>query len=39
MGAAHVKRFVEEGAKVIFTDINEEAGRALEKDLGETENL
>lgn len=36
MGAAHVKRFVEEGAKVIFTDINEEAGKELEKDLGET---
>lgn len=35
MGAAHVKRFVEEGAKVVFTDINEEQGRMLEKELGE----
>ncbi|MHA6260054.1 glucose 1-dehydrogenase [Sporosarcina sp. CAU 1771] len=35
MGATHVKRFVEEGAKVVFTDINEEKGLALEKELGE----
>jgi len=35
MGASHVKRFVEEGAKVVFTDINEELGSKLEKDLGE----
>lgn len=33
MGAAHVRRFVQEGAKVIFTDINEEGGLALEKEL------
>lgn len=35
MGASHVKRFVEEGAKVVFTDINEELGSKLEKELGE----
>jgi len=34
MGAAHVRRFVAEGAKVVFTDINEEGGLALEKELG-----
>ena len=33
MGAAHVRRFVQEGAKVIFTDINEEGGLSLEKEL------
>jgi len=33
IGAAHVRRFVQEGAKVIFTDINEEGGLALEKEL------
>jgi len=35
MGASHVRRFVKEGAKVVFTDINEEGGKALEKELGE----
>lgn len=35
MGAAHVKRFIEEGAKVVFTDINEELGQALATELGE----
>ncbi|GGA92861.1 glucose 1-dehydrogenase [Ornithinibacillus halotolerans] len=35
MGAAHVKRFIEEGAKVVFTDINETQGRILEAELGE----
>ncbi|AXF55606.1 glucose 1-dehydrogenase [Salicibibacter kimchii] len=34
-GAAHVRKFVEEGAKVIFTDILEEEGEALAKELGE----
>lgn len=33
IGAAHVRRFVQEGAKVIFTDINEEGGLSLEKEL------
>ncbi|TSI11747.1 SDR family NAD(P)-dependent oxidoreductase [Lysinibacillus sp. BW-2-10] len=35
MGAAHVRKFVEEGAKVVFTDLNEEGGRALAQELGE----
>ncbi|CAM4194210.1 glucose 1-dehydrogenase [Jeotgalicoccus halotolerans] len=35
MGAAHVRRFVEEGAKVVFTDINEEVGEKLASELGD----
>ena len=35
MGAAHARRFVAEGAKVVFTDLNAEAGEALEVELGE----
>jgi len=35
MGATHVRRFVEEGAKVVFSDILVNEGRALEKELGE----
>lgn len=34
MGASHSQRFVEEGAKVIMTDLNEEAGSALANELG-----
>lgn len=34
MGAAHVKAFIEEGAKVVFTDILKEEGENLEKELG-----
>lgn len=34
MGAVHVKRLVEEGAKVVFTDILHEEGQALAKSLG-----
>jgi len=34
MGAAHVRRFVGEGAKVVFTDILAEEGRALATELG-----
>jgi 3alpha(or 20beta)-hydroxysteroid dehydrogenase len=34
MGEAHVRRFVEEGAKVVFTDINEELGEKLAEELG-----
>lgn len=34
MGEMHVRLFIQEGAKVVFTDINEEAGLALEKELG-----
>lgn len=35
MGASHARKFVEEGAKVVLTDLNEEAGSALAKELGE----
>lgn len=35
MGASHVRRFVSEGAKVIFTDILVEDGQALANELGE----
>ncbi|SEM79096.1 3alpha(or 20beta)-hydroxysteroid dehydrogenase [Paenibacillus sp. cl141a] len=34
MGATHVRRFVTEGAKVVFTDILEEEGRKLQDELG-----
>lgn len=34
MGAAHVRLFVREGAKVVFTDLNEEEGRILEQEMG-----
>lgn len=34
MGAAHTHRFVEEGAKVVFTDIRVKEGRALARKLG-----
>lgn len=34
MGASHVRLFVSEGAKVVFTDLNEEEGRILEKEIG-----
>ena len=35
MGAAHAKRFIEEGAKVVLTDLNEEKGNAFAAELGE----
>jgi Dehydrogenases with different specificities (related to short-chain alcohol dehydrogenases) len=35
MGESHVRRFVEEGAKVVFTDINEEVGEKLASELGD----
>jgi len=34
MGAAHARRFIQEGAKVVLTDLNEEKGSALVKELG-----
>jgi 3alpha(or 20beta)-hydroxysteroid dehydrogenase len=34
MGAAHARRFVAEGARTVFTDINESAGTPLAKELG-----
>ena len=36
MGEAHVRLFIEEGAKVVLTDINEEKGQAIAEELGET---
>ncbi|MFJ7744649.1 glucose 1-dehydrogenase [Peribacillus sp. NPDC097295] len=35
MGAAHAKLFVEQGAKVVLTDLNEEKGNATAAELGE----
>ncbi|MBO0992838.1 SDR family NAD(P)-dependent oxidoreductase [Bacillus sp. SD088] len=35
MGASHVRQFVKEGAKVVFTDILVEEGEALAKELGD----
>ncbi|NLK00008.1 MAG: glucose 1-dehydrogenase [Clostridia bacterium] len=35
MGAAHAIRFVDEGAKVVLTDIREEEGLSLSEELGE----
>lgn len=34
MGAAHARRFAEEGAKVILTDLNSDDGAALAAELG-----
>ena len=34
MGASHAKKFIEEGAKVVLTDLNEEKGKALAEELG-----
>jgi len=34
MGASHVRLFAKEGAKVVFTDLNEEGGNALANELG-----
>ena len=35
MGAAHARRFVAEGAKVVLTDLNVKEGTALANELGE----
>ncbi|MFA5701551.1 MAG: glucose 1-dehydrogenase [Desulfuromonas sp.] len=35
MGAAHARLFIEEGAKVVITDLNTEKGSALAEGLGE----
>ncbi|MGX9134244.1 glucose 1-dehydrogenase [Rummeliibacillus sp. JY-2-4R] len=35
MGAAHARKFIAEGAKVVLTDLNEEKGHALAEELGE----
>lgn len=34
MGESHVRKFASEGAKVVFTDLNEEGGQALAAELG-----
>ncbi len=35
MGASHARKFIEEGAKVVLTDLNDEKGNALAAELGE----
>jgi NAD(P)-dependent dehydrogenase (short-subunit alcohol dehydrogenase family) len=35
MGAAHARKFIDEGAKVVIVDILEEEGAALTEELGE----
>jgi len=35
MGETHVRLFIEQGAKVVLTDLNEEKGSALAAELGE----
>ncbi|HLQ83821.1 MAG TPA: glucose 1-dehydrogenase [Pseudogracilibacillus sp.] len=35
MGEAHARKFIDEGAKVVITDLNEEKGQALADELGE----
>ncbi len=35
MGAEHARRFIREGARTVFTDINADAGAALATELGE----
>lgn len=35
MGETHIRRLLQEGAKVVLTDLNEEKGQALAKELGE----
>lgn len=34
MGESHAREFVKQGAKVVMTDVREEAGRALAEELG-----
>ncbi|HEY5856637.1 MAG TPA: glucose 1-dehydrogenase [Aldersonia sp.] len=34
MGASHARMFIEEGARVILTDLSDDAGKALAGDLG-----
>ncbi|WP_342389187.1 glucose 1-dehydrogenase [Salinicoccus bachuensis] len=34
MGASHVQKLASEGAKVVFTDLDIEAGKALQEDIG-----
>ena len=34
MGTTHARAFVAEGGRVVFGDVNDEAGTALEAELG-----
>lgn len=34
MGASHARKFIEDGAKVVLTDLNDEKGNALAAELG-----
>lgn len=36
MGESHLRRFVREGARVVFTDLNAERGESLARELGES---
>lgn len=36
MGAAHARAFINEGAKVVLTDLNDEKGQALAAELGDS---
>jgi len=36
MGASHARAFIEEGAKVVLTDLNVESGQALASELGDS---
>jgi 3alpha(or 20beta)-hydroxysteroid dehydrogenase len=36
MGASHARRFAQEGAKVVLTDLNEAGGRSLAEEIGGT---
>ena len=35
MGEAHVRRFIDEGAKVVLTDVNADKGQSLAEKVGE----
>ncbi len=35
LGAASARRFVEEGARVVITDLDDAAGQALAEELGQ----
>src|SRR5690625_2362839 len=35
MGSVHAREFVNEGAKVVITDLNSESGEAIAQELGE----
>jgi len=35
MGASHARAFVEQGARVVLTDVNDQAGQSLAAELGD----